>query len=326
MEGFTQKSVENFFKAIEESDKICLTGHKAPDGDCISSIFAIHRYIKSEFPEKKLTIILEGKIPYNYSTFVDYSVIEEETDENFDLLLIFDCANVDRMGKSRSLISKCKCSISVDHHETNSMFAELNYFDKNATATGEILYRMLKKAGKNISKPIAEYLYISILTDTDKFTAQCTTSDSFRMAAELTDSGINISEISTQVYHSKPAGLVKAYVESASTINLYYDNHLAIASITRKMTEKNSGEINEVDGVIDLLKDIREVEIACVIKELESKVMSVSIHSKGKKNAAEIASQFGGGGHAESGGFNLNTNIDLAQNIIVDYFQNKLIN
>ncbi|HQB63656.1 MAG TPA: DHH family phosphoesterase, partial [Sedimentibacter sp.] len=41
-----KNDVKEVFDLINNSDRICIAGHKAPDGDCIGSVMALYSFLK----------------------------------------------------------------------------------------------------------------------------------------------------------------------------------------------------------------------------------------------------------------------------------------
>ena len=140
-----KESVSRFFHDLKESKTICLLGHASPDGDCIGSAFALYEYLIRQENEKEITIALDGKIPYNYDSYIDKSLITSVPDSKiYDMIITFDCANENRFGCFAGILSRGRKTVCIDHHDTNTNFADINFVDEKASSTGELLYRMLK--------------------------------------------------------------------------------------------------------------------------------------------------------------------------------------
>lgn len=312
--------VKEIFNLINNSKNICIAGHKAPDGDCIGSVMALYEFLKPL--EKNLTVCIDGTIPFNLRPFVDAGVITEEYDnKEFDLLFILDCSDAERLGKFKDVFKNTKKSICIDHHKTNESYADINIIDSSMSSTGELLYNILKTSGQKITKKAATYIYIAILTDTGKFCYSNTTSDTHRNTAELIDLGVDVAEIDKIVYNSKPSNVVKAYIECISSIELYYNNKFGIARITKNTLESNNVDMGDIDGVVELIREIKEVEVSCVLKEYEKNNTKVSLRSKSDIDVSNISLKFGGGGHAKAAGFEVNDTVENTKKLLIDTFK-----
>lgn len=314
--------VKEVFNLINSSQNICIAGHKAPDGDCIGSVMALYEFLKPF--NKNLTVCIDGIIPFNYKTFVDEDVIAKEYDNNeFDLLFLLDCSDAERLGKFKDVLKNAKKSVCIDHHKTNESYADINIIDSSMSSTGELLYDILKTSGRQLTKQIAEYIYIAILTDTGKFSYSNTTGQTHKKTAELIELGVGVAEIDNIVYNSKPSNVVKAFIECIGGIELYYDNKFGITSITKDILERNSVNMGDIDGVVEFIREIKEVEVSCVLKEYEEKNTKVSLRAKNDIDVSAVSVKFGGGGHARAAGFEIDDTVENTKKLLIETFKEQ---
>ena len=311
--------VNEIFNLIDNSYKICIAGHKTPDGDCIGSVMALYDTLKPL--NKDLTVCIDGAIPFNYKAFLDENIIAKEYDnEEFDLLFILDSSDEKRLGKFENILNNAKKTVVIDHHKTNEGFGDINIIETEMSSTGELLYDILKASNMHISREAAILIYIAILTDTGKFSYSNTTSQTHRKAAELIDIGVNAAEIDNIVYNSKPSNIVRAFIDCVSGIELYFGNRLGITAITKSILDKNNADMSDIDGVVEYIREIKEVEVSCVLKENEEGT-KVSLRSKNYVDVSKISVKFGGGGHSRAAGFEINENIENTKKIILEEFK-----
>lgn len=314
--------VKEVFNLINSSQNICIAGHKAPDGDCIGSVMALYEFLKPF--NKKLTVYIDGIIPFNYKPFVKEDVIAKEYDNNeFDLLFVLDCSDAERLGKFKDVLKNAKKSVCIDHHKTNESYADINIIDSSMSSTGELLYDILKISGRQLTKQIAEYIYIAILTDTGKFSYSNTTGQTHEKTAELIELGVDVAEIDNIVYNSKPSNVVKAFIECIGGIELYYDNKFGITSITKDILERNSVNMGDIDGVVEFIREIKEVEVSCVLKEYEEKNTKVSLRSKNDIDVSAVSVKFRGGGHARAAGFEIDDTVENTKKLLIETFKEQ---
>lgn len=314
--------VKEVFNLIDISQNICIAGHKGPDGDCIGSVMALYNFLKPL--NKNLTVCIDGAIPFNYRTFAEQGIIAEKYDnEKFDLLFILDCSDEKRLGKFKDVLKNSEKSICIDHHKTNESFADVNIIDSDMSSTGELLYDILKSSGIQLTKQIAEYIYIAILTDTGRFSYSSTSAATHKKAAELIELGVNVAEIDNCVYNSKPSNVVKAFIETLGSIELYFDNKFGIASVTKDILDRNNAETGDVDGVVEFIREIKEIEVSCVLKEYEENNTKVSLRSKNNIDVSAVSVKFGGGGHAKAAGFEINDTVENTKKLLIETFKEQ---
>ncbi len=311
--------VNEIFNLINNSYKICLAGHKAPDGDCIGSVMALYHFLKPF--NKEVTVFIDGIIPFNYKAFVDECIITKDyNNEEFDVLFVLDCSDSKRLGKFEPVLNNSKKTVVIDHHKTNEGFGDINIIDTEISSTGELLYDILKTSGINISKDTAISLYFAILTDTGKFSYSNTSSNTHKKTAQLIDIGVDVAEIDNIVYNSKPSNIVRAFIDCINNIELYYDNKFGITSITNDILNKNNAEMADVDGVVEYIREIREVEVSCVLKEYEDNT-KVSLRSKNNIDVSIISVKYDGGGHSKAAGFEVNENLENTKRLMIEEFK-----
>lgn len=313
-------NVDEIFSLIENSNDICIAGHKAPDGDCIGSVMALYELLKPM--NKNITVCFDGLIPFNYKPFVNEDIILKQYEsQKFDIVIVLDCSDKERLGKFANILNNANKTICIDHHKTNTKFADINIIETEMSSTGELLYDVIKAANKNITKTIAEFLYIAIVTDTGKFSYSSTSSATHIKVAHLMELGIDISEIDNILFNSKPSNVVKAFIDCIKNIELYYENKLGITSITEKILKDNQVEMGDVDGVVEFIREIKEVEVSCVLKE-NFDGTKVSLRAKNDNiDVAEIAFIYGGGGHKKAAGFEVNETIENTKNLLLNDFR-----
>lgn len=312
--------IKEVFDLINNSRDICIVGHKAPDGDCIGSAMALYGFLKRI--GKNSTVCIDGTIPFNYRAYVNDDIIAKEYDnKEFELLFILDCSDLERLGRFKDVFKNSKKSVCIDHHKTNESYADINIIDPSMSSTGELLYDILKAFGGKLTKEEAVYIYIAILTDTGRFSYSNTSSDTHRKVAELIDLGVEVAEIDNTVYNSKPSNIVKAFIDCISGIELYYGNRFGIVSITRDILEKNNADMGDIDGVVEFIREIKEVEVSCVLKEYEENDTKVSLRSKNDIDVSAVSVKFGGGGHAKAAGFEVKDTVKNAKELLIDIFK-----
>ncbi len=295
--------------------KVTITGHVNPDGDCIGSVLAIYNYISTVYPEIKLSAYLEefsDKFMFlKNSENIKQSV---EEDEEFDLLICVDSADIQRLGFSEVLLQKSKESINIDHHVTNTKFTDETCLEADASSTAEVIYTLLNK--EKIDKAVAECLYTGMVHDTGVFRYSCTSPKTMRIAADLMEKGIDYTTIVDESFYEKSYLQNQILGRTLLESILILDGKCIFSYVNRKMMNFYEVTKKDLDGIIEQLRQTRGVEVAIFLYEVETQKYKVSLRSKTKVDVSKIAAFFGGGGHVRAAGCTMDGTVhDIVNNI-----------
>ena len=207
--------------------------------------------------------------------------------------------------------------MNIDHHISNTQFADINLVDTSAAATGEIIYRIGRELTGYINKNTAEALYTAISTDTGNFSYGNTTSHSFRIAAKLIDCGVDIERITTILYKTNRVERIRLLGRALMSLQLHENNKIAIITITQEDLAITGAVESEIENMVNYAKDIIGVEIGILLKEMEDGTVRVSFRSKGKVDVSKLAGRFGGGGHHAASGASMSVDVNQAKKNIL---------
>jgi phosphoesterase RecJ-like protein len=296
------KIVQRILEAIRECRTICVVGHVRPDGDCIGSQLGLTLALRNE--GKKVVCWNQDLMPQKYR-FLDRdgSVQQPKRGLKFDCVIATDCASFERLGSVGPFIARRKPLINIDHHESNTCYGDLNWVSPRDPSTGELIYRLLKAARWPITRPIADCLFAAVSTDTGSFQYATTRPATLHVAGELVSHGADLERICDEVYQSYPLSRVRLLKHVYNRFRLTHNDQVAWFWLRKADFTRTGADSADSEGLIDHIRAIEPVVIACVFEELEPELTRVSLRSKTDKvNVNEIASLFGGGGHAAAAG------------------------
>lgn len=307
-----KSTLEQIGSKLKEAETILLYPHIIMDGDTLGSSIALCKALRKI--GKRAHILIEDEIP-SYLLFLgkDYCTFNEQILDTPDISLSIDCSDIERFVKRKEKFLTGKQSICLDHHSTNSYFADLNYIDEYAAATGEIVYDLIRTMGIEIDIGMAEAIYTAITTDTGNFQYSNTTKTTHLIAAELFEIGIDLQKISVEIYQNIRHEKLKITNEVIDTIEMLYGGKGDIAYVTQEMLQKTGAFMEETEGIIETLRNISGVEISAFLKETEENQIKVSLRAKTYGDVSAIAQSFGGGGHKKASGCTLNTSLAEAK-------------
>ncbi|HML37753.1 MAG TPA: bifunctional oligoribonuclease/PAP phosphatase NrnA [Bacillota bacterium] len=300
---------------LKEAETILLYPHVVMDGDTLGSSIALCAALRKM--GKKAHILIEDAIPsYLFFLEKDYCTYDQNIIETPDISMSVDCSDIERFVKRKDKFLAGKSSICIDHHRTNNYFAELNYIDEHAAAVGEIVYDLIGLLGVKLDVEMAEAIYTAITTDTGNFQYTNTTKTTHLITAELFDACIDLEKISVEVYQNTRYEKFRILKEVIDTIEIFADGKADIAYVTQKMLEETGALMEETEGIIETLRNIRGIEISAFLKETEPGEIKVSLRAKTYGDVSAIAQSFGGGGHRKAAGCTLNTSLHEAKTLL----------
>lgn len=294
--------IDRILEIIREHKTFCIVGHMRPDGDCIGSQVALALALRAE--GKKVTVWNQDAIPQKYKFLPTADLFEKpKRGEKFDCVIATDCASFERLGRVGECIADRKVFINIDHHVSNARYADVNWVSPREPSCGELIYRLLKVARWPITKPIADLLFTAISTDTGSFQYATTRPGTFHTGAELVTRGANLAQICNEVYQSYPVSRAKLLKHVYSKFRLSPDEKIAWFWLKQKDFNRTGAESDDTEGLIDHIRAIEPVVVACVFEEVGPEMTRISLRSKNPAvNVNEIAAQFGGGGHPAAAG------------------------
>ena len=257
--------------------------------------------VKQDLPELVFTKLFGGKEP--------------------DISACVDCADVSRIEARKDMFFAGKKKICIDHHATGKPIADLNFIDGSIAAASEISYSLIcemeKISGKQlIDKELGSVMYAGICTDTGNFQYSNTTHDTFRIAMELLERGVQPSKISVELYQNVKLSRLLISAESLSNLQIFAGGRAAMSFVSRKMLQKTGASMDETDGIVESLRSIAGVEVAVFLKENGPCETKVSTRAKSFANVAEICAKFDGGGHIRAAGCTIHEPLEKAIEIM----------
>ena len=325
------KSIDTFqevlFSKMNEAKSIAISGHVRPDGDCLGACLGMYHYIQSKYKEeqKQVDVYLES-VPESFEYLLGNAKVRTSITEskNYDLFISLDCGSLDRLGFSEELFQNAKETICIDHHISNTLFADCNYVEGEASSTCEILTALIDESDLNLE--IANAFYTGIVHDTGVFKHSNTKRRTMELAGRLINQGVNTSKIIDGSFYQKTYMQNQILGRSLLESMLVLDGRCICCSISRKQMDFYQAKPHDLDGIIDQLRVTKGVEVAILIYELASKEFKVSMRSNEIVDVCAIAQYFGGGGHIRAAGCTMKGSAHDVINNITLHIENQLKN
>jgi len=290
-------------RELRNNERFLLTTHVNPDGDAIGSLGALSLVL--EDLGKKVVAYCQDEIP-GFLRFLPYSdriVREIPGRDRFDVAVVLDCGELDRIGNANEVLRHVEKIIHIDHHSSSDDFGQLNLVLPGCSSTAEILYEIFQAIPASLSLEAAENIYTAILTDTGSFRFANTTARALDIAAEMVGLGVAPDKIASEVYDSMSPERLRLLALSLNTLTLRASGRLATMQVSRRMLEETETTVMDTDGFVNYPRGINTAEMAIFFREMDSGKVNVSLRSRGRLNVAEFARNYDGGGHHNAAAF-----------------------
>ncbi|MCP2520280.1 bifunctional oligoribonuclease/PAP phosphatase NrnA [Candidatus Aminicenantes bacterium AC-335-A11] len=309
---------------VRKSEKIAITSHLRPDGDSICTSIALALMFEQLGKHVDLINKDNTPIPFNYFPLSEKIKIGQIRGENYDLIILLECADVSRSGQE---YINNNFLINIDHHHSNSYYADLNWVEPASSAVGEMAFYLGEELEIKLTPEIATYLYAAIASDTGSFQFSNTTAEALEICSQLIRAGANPIEINEILFAQNPPEKIKLLGQVISTLKLSSDGKIAYITMFKKFLDDLKIKELDTEDITTLVRSIKGVEIVVFFKQMGDSRFRVSLRSKGRINAASLAERFGGGGHFHAAGFSISGEYEnVVKNVIskvADYIKER---
>jgi len=308
-------TIDNIIEEIDKAKSIVILTHETPDGDAIGSSLALYAGLKQLGKDADVIIPEYSK---TFEFLPNSKEIKKEGRlQNYDLAIALDCGDIRRLNGFVDYFENANTRISIDHHSSNTMFADYNFVNPMAPATAQILIIILEALGIIINKEIGTCLLTGIITDTGGFKYKGITAETFEFVAELLATGVNVSDIYKKVLQTISRTRFNLKQIAMNRIEFLENGKLTFTYITKEDEQNVGAGINDHDGIVEMGRDVEGVEVSIFLRETDNGY-KISLRSNEYVNVSDICLMFGGGGHVRAAGGNINLPFEQAKTKIIE--------
>ncbi len=306
----------DLLKETENALEIGIIGHVRPDGDCIGSCLSLYNYLANAYKgtDKNITVFMEqpGDI---FSYLKGFEQIDSSYGyRKLDVCFTLDISAADRLGDGIRLFKDADKTICIDHHVSNSGFADINIIEPKSSSTAEVLYTLYEE--RFIDTEVAKAVFTGILHDSGVFQYSCMGRRSFEIVGKLCEYDFDRTKIIDETFYEKTYVQNQILGRTLLESIIFMDGKCIAGSVSRKVMDFYNVEPKDLDGIVNQLRVTKGVEVAIFLYEMHSLEYKVSMRSNGIVDVAKIADIFGGGGHVRAAGCIINgTLYDVLNNI-----------
>jgi phosphoesterase RecJ-like protein len=244
-------------------------------------------------------MVLSDSVPSALKFLPGSDKVVTSPEGQFDMVIVLDCGNLDRVGSALNGYSKV--DLNIDHHPDNTKFAAINIVDSQAVSVTEMLTGLLPEFGLAIDTDVATNLLAGLITDTLGLRTQNMRPAALRRAADLFELGADLPGLyyKTQIERSYKA--TRYWAAGLSALDRRDGLVWATLSLESRQSVQYPGR-DDAD-LVNILSAIDDAVVAIIFVQQDDHTVKVSWRSRsGSVNVAQVAHKFEGGGHSAAAG------------------------
>ncbi len=308
----TLKQVSRLLQEAEQPLLIC---HVAPDGDALGSLTGLARALR----EMGLSPIMAcaDAVPSRFDFIPGVDSIVQSVNDFFDLVIAIDCSHPSRMGDFRELPHLDEHPlINIDHHVTNVEFGDVNLVDPLASATAEVVLRLLDHLGVDLDETLATCLLVGIVTDTRGLRTSNVTPRVMRAALRLMEAGASLPYVTQQGLERRPMAVIRLWGAALAGVRL--EDGVVWSRMPVEMRRRVGYQGDSDAGLVSFLLSADDADVSVVFVEQDDGRVDVGLRAVPGFDVARVAVRFGGGGHVLAAGFETAGPLEEAEQRVLD--------
>ena len=316
---------ENVLSALKNADKFMICAHVRPDGDAIGSLLALGHLL--EKIGKTVAVVSADGLPKDLRCLPESEKIvtpDAVLDTDFDMAIAVDVSDKGRMGTAERLFSAAPLTLQIDHHATNTRFAQVNVVDGDAAAAAELIVMLYDALKVPLDKESAYQLYCAIQSDSGNFCFNSVRPYTFSCMEKLMDAGLDIAYAARHLFMTKSSAHVAALGKAIASLTFFADGQAACMHLTAADKAQCGADDADLGGIVNYALYMDGVRMCFMADEDTDGSWKYSLRALPGENVSDIARAFGGGGHALASGFTANGDYETSSSAVKAMMEQKL--
>jgi phosphoesterase RecJ-like protein len=289
---------------ISAAGQVALACHVAPDGDALGSMLALHHVLRAGGRDSVAAFAGVQVTGPHYRELPGLDLLSDPLryPAEPEVMVTLDCGSMGRLGDLAINAKAAKELVVVDHHVSNTHFGSIHLVDPTAAASAVVVARLIDHLGLPLNRDAAVCLYAGLVCDTGRFQYESTTTEAFDLARRLLEFDVPVARLNRVLFEEHRLAYLRLVGTVLSRAEMVADKSFIWAAVTEADLAEHDVTLEETEGLIDFLRQAKEAEVSCVLKEVDGHVR-VSLRSLGHVDVSAVATLFGGGGHRFAAGF-----------------------
>ena len=309
--------LREIWNKLSSCSEVAILTHKSPDGDAVGSVLAMKMALEGAGVKTRLYNRHEVPLVYRFLPGWEEIEIVDELDPHKlpRCILVLDASDFGRVSLFENAPEDTTV-VLIDHHRPREPFGDLVFVDTSSASTGELVLELLEANGVEITPEIAIALYTAVFTDTGGFRYPNTSAKALYAGYKLASYGADPTVVAFNVYSNYPGNRHRLLGLALNTLGWSDDGLVAWMEVTLEMFEATGTKAEDTEDFVDFPRSIKGVEVALFFRERLIGGVKVSLRSKSWVNVAEIAAVFGGGGHKNAAGCEIDAPLEEAKRLV----------
>lgn len=296
-------------KLLKEQDNFIIVTHIRPDGDTLGSAAALCSALRRI---GKTAYLFKNKgITQKYLEFVEDYFAPEDYSPSFAVAV--DVAGEHMLAEG----FEGKVGLCIDHHPTNSHYADELLLCDTKASCGEIVFELIKVLCGDVTKDEANLLYIAVSTDCGCFRYANTTSETLLAASELAAMGAEIQMLNFRLFRQATRARIVLEGLISSSLTFAKDGKVVAAAISLDMLNKANATEDDCDDIAGIPGRVEGCVVSIIVRQLEENLSKVSLRSQPTFDCSAVCAKFGGGGHRMASGCTLKAGPEETREIMI---------
>jgi phosphoesterase RecJ-like protein len=309
---------------IRSHESFVVLGHKEPDGDCVASQIAAATLIRALGKEATLHSVGPFDRPEIAAFEPDFSATVPMERRSSTAVVILDCSTPDRTGPVGATVVGLPCLV-IDHHSAGERYGDARMVDSSAPSTTILVLDLFEAMGVTPDTDTARLILFGLCTDTGFFRHLGTGSaDTYRAIARLVERGTSTADVYMMVYGRRELASRKLLGQMLQRAESHWSDQLILTWQMIADREQLAAHQRGEDDLYRLLQTVKGNVVVALIKEEWKGAFSVGLRSTAAVNVGAIAASFGGGGHRQAAGFDIQGSLESVKKLVIEVLGKRM--
>ncbi len=301
---------------MEQAGRVVITMHQKPDADAMGSALGLYHFLQKLGHE---VVVIS---PTNWAGWLNWMPgckevvdFEKQREKAVDILNSAEwvfCLDFNIFHRTKNfekpLYDFKGIKVLIDHHrEPDTESFDYGISNPEKSSTCEMVYDFIIASGNEnlIDENMAACLYAGLVSDTGSFKFNCTTPAVHRMAARLMETGIDHSEIHSNLFDNFLENRIR-FIGHVLTrrLEFFYEYNTALIAIPKHDILKYEIKTGDTEGLVNYPQAVQGIKLVGLVIDRDEE-RKWSFRSKGDFDCNEFARKyFNGGGHFNAAGGN----------------------